>query len=67
MRLQQEGGLNILDIKLRNEAIEIIWLKAYLNFSSSHQKWATVTDHIILAAAPPHLVKKARDNPFMQT
>jgi len=62
-----EGGLNILDVKSRNKAIEIIWLKVYLNFSPSCQKWATVTDHIILAAAPPHLVKKARENPFLQT
>jgi len=37
-RPTQEGGLNILDVKLRNKAIEIIWLKAYLNFSSSRQK-----------------------------
>ena len=62
-----EGGLNILDIKSRNEAIEIIWLKVYLNFAPSQQKWATVTDHIILAAAPPQLIKKARENPFLQT
>ena len=57
-----EGGLNILDIKARNEVIEIIWLKTYLNFSPSHQKWATIMDHIIVAAAPPHSVEKARDN-----
>jgi len=56
-----EGGLNILDVKSRNEAIKIIWLKVYLNFSPSCQKWATVTDHIILAVAPPHSVKKARE------
>jgi hypothetical protein len=62
-----EGGLNILNINARNQAIEIIWLKAYLNFSSSHQKWAIITDHVILAAAPPHSVKKARENPFLQT
>ena len=62
-----EGGLNVLNIKARNEAIEIIWLKAYLNFSPSRQKWATVTDHIILAAAPTHSVEKARENPFLQT
>jgi len=54
-----EGGLSILDIKSRNEAIEIIWLKMYLNFSPSCQKWATVVDHIILAAAPPKSVEKA--------
>jgi len=62
-----EGGLNILDIKARNEAIEIIWLKTYLNFSPLRQKWAMIMDHIILAAAPPHSVKKARDSPFLQT
>jgi len=62
-----KGGLNILDVKSRNEAVEIIWLKIYLNFSPSHQKWATVTDHIILTVAPPQSVKKARENPFLQT
>ena len=62
-----EGGLNVLDINARNEAIEIVWLKAYLNFSPSRQKWATVTDHIVLAAAPPQAIEKARDNPFLQT
>jgi len=62
-----EGGLNVLDIKSRNKAIEIIWLKTYLNFAPSQQKWATVTDHIILAAAPPQSVEKARENPFLQT
>jgi hypothetical protein len=48
-----KGGLNVLDINARNEAIEIIWLKAYLNFSPSHQKWAIVMDHIVHAVAPP--------------
>ena len=62
-----EGGLNVLNINSRNEAIEIVWLKAYLNFSPSRQKWATVTDHIILAAAPSHSIEKARENPFLQT
>jgi len=42
-------------------------LKAYLNFSPSRQKWATVTDHIILATAPPQSIEKARENPFLQT
>jgi len=62
-----EGGLNILDIKARNEAIEIIWLKSYLNFTSSRQQWAMITDHIVLAAAPTHTVEDARDNPFLQS
>ena len=66
-RPTHEGGLNILDIKSRNKAIEIIWLKAYLNFSPSRQKWATVVDHTILAAAPPQSIEKVRENSFLQT
>jgi hypothetical protein len=62
-----EGGLNVLDIKARNKAIEIVWLKTYLNFSPSCQRWVTVTDHIILAAALNCSVEKVRENPFLQT
>ncbi len=29
------GGLNLLNIEVRNEAIDIIWLKKYLNFSAT--------------------------------
>ena len=58
-------GLNVLDINARNEAIEIVWLRAYLNFSPSYQKWATITDHIMLAAALPQSIEKAWDNPFL--
>jgi hypothetical protein len=60
------GGLDILDIKTSNEAIEIIWLKAYLNFSPSRQPWATLTDLIILATTPC-TGEGTRTNPFLQT
>lgn len=49
----EEGGLNLLDIESRNEAIEITWLKAYLDFSPSCPTWAKITDLTINAAAPP--------------
>ncbi len=42
-----EGGLDLLDISVRNEAIDIIWLKKNLNFSLSHPIWAARTDIII--------------------
>ena len=61
-----EGGLNLLDIESRNDAIKIVWLKAYLNFTTSRQQWAVVTDHILLASAPKYPVEDARDNPFLQ-
>lgn len=60
------GGLDLLDIKARNEAIEIMWLKAYLNFSPTRPVWATVTNTIINAAAPPAISKKARSNMYLQ-
>jgi hypothetical protein len=61
-----KGGLRILDLKTRNEAIEIIWLKSYLNFSLSCQPWATLTDHIILATTP-RTKADTKMNPFLQT
>ena len=62
----EEGGLNLLDLEARNQAIEIIWLKAYLNFSPTQQQWATVTDHIIQTTALTYPVPEARGNPFLQ-
>jgi len=43
----KEGGLDLLDISARNEAIDIIWLRRYLNFSPSHLTWAAITDIIV--------------------
>jgi hypothetical protein len=62
-----EGGLNILDIKSQNEAIEIVWLKDYLNLTPSRQMWARVTDILINASAPPGTSVIARINTFLQT
>ena len=61
-----KGSLNILDFKARNDAIELMWLKEYLNFMPSHQQWAAITDHVVLATAPSHLVELMNDNPFLQ-
>lgn len=63
----EEGGLNLLDLKARNEAIEIMWLKAYLDFSPSRPIWATITDIIIDMAAPPETQSNARMNSFLQS
>ncbi|KAH9054137.1 hypothetical protein EDB87DRAFT_1568642, partial [Lactarius vividus] len=62
----EEGGLSLLDVKARNEAIEIGWLKTYLNFSPTRPTWATVTDLTIAAAAPPGLSPLAIVNCFLQ-
>jgi len=62
-----EGGLNLLDIKARNEAIDIMWLKAYLDLSPSRPTWATITDILINAAAPPGTSPLATINTFTQS
>ena len=63
----EEGGLNLLDLPTRNEAIEIMWLKAYLHPSAIRPTWARITDILIDAAAPKETNQKARINTFLQT
>jgi hypothetical protein len=46
-RTKEEGGINLLDIKSRNQAIEITWVKAYLNLSPSRPTWAFIIDLLI--------------------
>ena len=60
-------GINLLNIKVRNKAIEIMWLKASLNLSPTRPMWAIVTDHLIDAAMPPLTNPKAHANPFLQS
>ena len=62
----EEGGLNLLDITFRNEAIEIIWLKSYLNISLTRPKWAKITDTLIDAVAPQGSNAPIRINMFLQ-
>ena len=49
-----QGGLNLLDITARNEAIELIWLREYLNPTKTRQTWAIVTDILSHRRATPH-------------
>ena len=63
----EEGGLNILNIKACNKAIEIMWLKLYLEISLSHPAWAIVTDLIINAATPLGTSVIVRVNTFTQS
>jgi len=40
----EEGGISLLDIKARNEAIQIMWLKKYTTTSPDRPMWALVAD-----------------------
>ncbi len=63
------GGLGILDLESRNEAIDLMWLKAYLDFSSDRPTWAFIADDLYAT----HVTKdckprqpELRVNPFLQ-
>jgi hypothetical protein len=60
------GGLDLLDVKAQNQAIEIMWFKSYLNFSPSRPEWATVTDAILVVTTNKATISRARKNPFLQ-
>ena len=48
----KEGGLNLLDIRACNDAIELIWLRDFLNLTASRQTWAIISDVLINTTAP---------------
>lgn len=49
---KEEGGLGLLDIISRNEAIDIMWLKKYLQFGKERPMWAYIADILITETAP---------------
>lgn len=47
-----EGGLDLLNISARNEAIKITWIKEYMDLTRSRPAWAYTTDAIINTLKP---------------
>lgn len=65
----EQGGLGLLDLALRNKALDIMWLKAYLDFSTERPWWAYIADDIFAKTVPAALVvvdEDLRVNPFLQ-
>jgi exonuclease III len=65
-----DGGKKILDIKARNEAIQLTWLQTYLSPRESRPKWAYVADEIIkrnIPKAKANMDAKATSNCFLQS
>ena len=46
------GGRGLLDIKSRNEAIDLIWLKSYLSFNENRPIWTLVADALMAINLP---------------
>ncbi|OJT13721.1 Transposon TX1 uncharacterized 149 kDa protein [Trametes pubescens] len=65
-----EGGLNVLNIGARNDAIDLMRLKDYLNLSVNRPRWALVADVLLaraVAASSRATEPRARVNAFLQT
>ena len=65
-RDKESGGIKLLNIKNRNEAIEIVWLRDYLNLKPSRPTWAYITDILINETTPSNLDENTRNNAFLQ-
>ncbi|TFK84938.1 hypothetical protein K466DRAFT_449709, partial [Polyporus arcularius HHB13444] len=64
------GGLNLLDVVARNEAIDAVHLKEYLSTGLSRPRWAVVADAIFARstmAASRNVEDTAKVNAFLQT
>jgi ribonuclease HI len=65
-KTKEQGGIKLLNLKNRNEAIELIWLKEYLNLTQMRPAWAFVTNILIHETIPKNLDEKSKDNAFLQ-
>jgi ribonuclease HI/exonuclease III len=65
---KEEGGIGLIDIGARNTAIQVMWLKAYLDLTPTRPDWALVTDILINKIIPPKISWEVElMNPFLQT
>ena len=66
----EQGGVKLLDIKVRNQAIDIMWLKSYLDLTLKRPMWAYVADVLInnsTAKASSKVSSSARINTYLQS
>ncbi|KAJ7673856.1 hypothetical protein DFH06DRAFT_978680, partial [Mycena polygramma] len=65
-----EGGRDLLDIEARNQAIDVMWLKEYLNLGPDRALWGYFADAIFAHNVPKtekNVDTKVRVNPFLQS
>ena len=64
------GGRSLLDIKSRNEAIELMWLKSYLKFNNDRPLWTLVADAFMATNLPQSessLNRETKQSVFLQS
>jgi Reverse transcriptase (RNA-dependent DNA polymerase) len=64
-RTIENGGINLLNIRTRNEAIDIMWLKEYLNMSPERPTWAYVADLLLCKSAPTNIPNTCARGPLL--
>ena len=65
----EEGGLGLLDIEARNEALDLMWMKRYLDLSPRRPVWAWAMDVLISKSASSEagaITRAAQINTFLQ-
>ena len=69
-RQVQDGGLNLLDLEARNEAIDLVGLEEYMRTGETRPKWAYIADALLaraVTARSRNVDNAARINTFLQT
>lgn len=65
-----EGGLNLLDIKTRNEAIDLRWCRKYLELGGTQPTWTLIADVLFenqIPRAQGLIDREVTINHFLQT
>ncbi|KAH9176241.1 hypothetical protein EDB89DRAFT_1846301 [Lactarius sanguifluus] len=63
---KDDGGIKLLNLKNRNKAIEIVWLKGYLDLTELRPTWAYISDILINETTPKNLNENTRVNAYLQ-
>ena len=50
--LIKKGGRALVDIRSRNKAIDVMWLKLYLSYGPDRLVWANIADSLIAMKSP---------------
>lgn len=66
-RPKAEGGIGLLDVPAQNQAIQIMWLKTYLDLSTNRPTWAYIVNVLINRIIPPETTDLERVNTFLQS
>lgn len=57
----EEGGIKLLDLEARNEAIDVMWLRAYAAMGPDRPLWALVADDLLANHVPRDVIPRDRE------